>query len=182
MLGNLTTSAGTPKSRRAAAERWLKGYWKREQQIARETDTYLSPERMAASAAVFELEMLELADDPQPWMRPGFGDYAAFVRWLNKNRDKLAVKKHGPPLLAAAAKEFRHERPKTALSNSDLVEIFTAYNGLESSHPPGAVPPYTVVLAVVARRHQVSPRLVTIVRAETNRHRRSQTAPEKARR
>jgi hypothetical protein len=83
MLGKLASSPDSVKSRRAAAERWWKGYWKREQKIARETDTYLSPKRMAASAAVFELEMLELAEDPQPWMHPGFSDYAAFVRWLN---------------------------------------------------------------------------------------------------
>ncbi len=179
MLGRLASSPDSVKSRRAAAERWWKGYWNRKQKIARETDTYLSPTRMAASAAVFELEMLQLADDPKPWMRPGFSDYAAFVRWLNKKWDKLAAKKQGEPLLDAAAGGFLRERPKTVLSNSDLKEICTAYKGLESSYPLGGVPTYQVVLTVVARRHNVSPRLANKVRADKNKRMRSHSTPKK---
>jgi hypothetical protein len=180
MLGNLTGFPDSVKSRRTAAERWWKGYWKRKQKTARETDTYLSPKRMAVSAAVFELELFELADDPYPWMRPGFLDYAVFVRWLNKNWDKLATKKQGEALFDAAAGGFRRERRKTALSNSDLREICTAYKSLESSYPPGKVITYQVILSVVARRHNVSPRLVNRVRAEKNKRLRSHSTPKKA--
>ncbi len=168
---------------REAAKRWLNWYWKRKQKIARETATYLSPTRTAASAAAFELEMLQLADDPQnqPWMRPGYGDYAAFVRWLNRNWDNLAKKKQGAPLVAAAADGFRRGQPKTPLSSRDLVEICSAYKKIEPLCRD-RVDPYRVVLTVVAKRHQVSARVVTTVLAEMNRHRRSQKAPKKARR
>jgi hypothetical protein len=181
VLGKLASSPDTAKSRRAAAERWLKGYWKREQKIARETDTYLSPTRMAASAAVFELEMLELADDLSPWLRPSYGDYTAFVRWLNKNWPKLAEKKHGAALLEAIAAKFRRERPTTSLGDDDLAEVQDAYRRISLSFSEGAVPPSAVVLTLVSRRHNVSPRVVNKVRAETNRHRVSPSSPRKAR-
>jgi hypothetical protein len=45
MLGEFN---GTLNEQREVAERWLKWYWKREQQKNRETDIYLSPKRMAA--------------------------------------------------------------------------------------------------------------------------------------
>jgi hypothetical protein len=180
MLGRLNSSLDTAKSRRETAERWLREYWQRERKSERETETYLSPKRMAASAAVFELEMLELADDPQPWMRPGFADYAVLVGWLNKNWERLATKKQGASLLTAVAVEFRRGRTRTALSDRDLVDICLAYRSVESSHPAGAVPTYQVVLAAVARRHEVSPRLVNKMRAEKNRRLRSRGTSKKA--
>ena len=181
MLGRFSTFAGTPKSRQAVAGRWLKEYWKREEEIARETDTYLSPKRMAARAAAFELEMLQLANDPEPWIRPGLGDYAAFVRWLNKNWGKFAAKKKGAALLKALAGKFHRERPRTPLGDGDLVEVLHVYGRIASSYSEDAVPPSAVVLTMLARRHNVSPRLVTKVRAEASRHLLSQSAPPKAR-
>lgn len=136
---------------------------------------------MAAHAAAFELEMLQRSDDPRPWLRPGFGDYAAFVRWLNKNWAKLAAKKQGEALLKAVAGKFHHERPRTPLGDSDLAEVQHAYSRIASSYSEGALPASAVVLTMVARRHHVSPRLVTKVRAEANKHRRSGRLPQKAR-
>jgi hypothetical protein len=101
-------------------------------------------------------------------MRPGYGDYARFVRWLNKNLAKLASKKKGAALLEAVVDGFRCTKPKTELSEGIVVEIWEAYNKVELRYAQGSVSPYNVILNVVARRHNVSERLVTTVRAENN--------------
>jgi hypothetical protein len=168
MLGRLNSSLRTVKYRGEVGQRWLKEYWQREGKRERETETYLGAKRMAASAAVFEVEMLKGQDKPRPWMRPGYGDYARFVRWLNKNLAKLASKKKGAALLEAVVDGFRCAKPKTELSESIVVEIWEAYNKVELRYAQGSVSPYNVILNVVARRHNVSERLVTTVRAENN--------------
>jgi len=55
VLGEINT---TSIARKEPGERWLKTYWKREHRRQRESDTYLSPKREAASSAVFELALL----------------------------------------------------------------------------------------------------------------------------
>lgn len=166
-----------------AGERWFKEYWKREQKAQREAKTLLSDPRVAAREAAFDIEWLHLMDEPEPWLHPGFLDHAIFVRWLNKNWERLATKKKGNALFAAAAAGFRHDRPKTTLTDDNLLEISLAYSSIAStaSHSEGAIPPSAVVLTLAARRHGVSPRLVTIVRAEQNKRRRSQAGLPKAR-
>jgi hypothetical protein len=67
---------------------------------------------MAASVAVFELEVLKGQDKPRPWMRPGYGDYARFVRWLNKNLAKLASKKKVQPYLRRLLTDSGAQSPK----------------------------------------------------------------------
>jgi hypothetical protein len=179
MLGEFD---GTLNEQSEIAERWLKWYWKREQQKNRETDIYLSPKRMAASSAVLELEMLGIIDhSPQLWIVPGFAGYATFVNWLNRHWAGLAYKKRGLALVKDAVSKFRHRRPAVAFSDSALAEICDAYESIESSHPAGAVPPYQVVLTLVAKRHNVSPRLVSEMRAEQNKRRRSHITSKKAR-
>lgn len=173
---------GTLNEQREVAERWLKGYWKREQQKNRETDIYLSPKRMAASSAVHELEMLGIMDhNPELWIVPGFAGYVTFVNWLNRHWAALAYKKSGPALLMDVVSKFRPRRQAVAFSDSDLAEICDAYESIESSHPAGAVPPYQVVLTLVAKRHKVSSRLVSEMRAEQNKRRRSHITSKKAR-
>jgi hypothetical protein len=179
MLGEFN---GSLNEQRENAERWLKWYWKRDQQKNRETDIYLSPKRMAASSAVLELEMLGIMDHhPQLWIVPGFAGYATFVNWLNRHWAALAYNKSGPALLKEVVSKFRPRRQAVAFSDSDLAEICDAYESIESSHPAGAVPPYQVVLTLVAKRHKVSPRLVSEMRAEQNKRRRSHITSKKAR-
>jgi hypothetical protein len=179
MLGEFN---GTLSKRKEVAERWWKWYWKRKQRMNRETDIYLSPKRTAASSAVLELEMLESMDDnPQLWICPGFSGYATFVKWLNKNWAALAGKKSGLALLQDLVSKFRQRRQDVAFSDSVLEEICGVYASIESSHPAGAVPPYQVVLTLVARKHNVSPRLVSAERAELNKRRSSHITPKKAR-
>jgi hypothetical protein len=60
-------------------------------------------------------------DGPEPWLPPGFNDHAIFVRWLNKEWENLAAKKHGKALFLAAAKDFRLDRPETALIPISLI-------------------------------------------------------------
>jgi len=137
---------------------------------------------MAASSAVFELNhLMSMDENPELWIGPGFRMYATFVNWLNKNWAALAGKKSGPALLKDVVSKFRHKRQDVAFSDSDLAEICDVYGSIESSHPAGAVPPYQVVLTLVARKHKVSPRLVSKVRAEQNKRRSSHVTPKKAR-
>ena len=181
VLGELST---TSRAQKEPGERWLKMFWKHEHRRQRETDIYLSPKRMAASSAAFELEMLELIDEnPELWIVPvpGFRAYAAFVNWLNKNWNRVAARKSESALLKWIVSEFGKKRRDFAFSDSDLSEICGAYQSIESSHPPGKVPTSQVVLTLVARKHGVSPRLVTKVRAERNKRRLAHEANEKAR-
>jgi hypothetical protein len=179
VLGELNT---TSSARKEPGERWLKTYWKLEHKRQRETDIYLSPKRMAASSAVFELELLELGDEnPEFWILPRFRAYAAFVNWLNRNWNRVADRKRGAALLNWLVSEFSGKRRDLAFSDSDLSAICGVYQSIESSHPPGKVPTSQVVLTLVARKHGVSPRLVTKVRAEINKQRLADQANEKAR-
>jgi hypothetical protein len=177
VLGELNT---TSSAREEPGERWLKAHWKRERRMQRETATYLSPKRMAASSAVFELELLAIQDKNSFWIYPGFRGYATFVTWLNANWAQLASKKKGAALFSMIAREFRNKWPDLAFSDSDFEEICFAYHSIESSHPSGKVPPYQVVLTLVARKNGVSPRLVTKVRAESNKQRLARETNEKA--
>jgi hypothetical protein len=172
VLGELNPALGVTKE---AGGRWLKGYWKREQRMQREIDTDISPKRMAASSAVLELEMLQVIDkNPLLWIRPGFRVYAAFVKWLNRNWTRMAAKKKGSALLNRVVSEyhngeFRNKEQDVALSDSELYDICDIYRSIESSHDPGKVPAYQVVLKLVARKHRVSPRLMTEVRAKNHK-------------
>lgn len=177
-LGELACSG----DRKKAAEYWLGWYWKHEKKQSRDTDLYLSPRRMAASSAVFELEFLNLMDkNPELFIRPGFRGHATFVRWLNKHWPVLAAKKKGPALLQEAVEKFLEKHRDLSFTESDLGDICEAYKSIEHLYDPGTVPAYQVVLALVARKHRVSPRLVTRMRAEQNKLRRSIDAQEKAR-
>jgi hypothetical protein len=184
VLGELNPSLGVTKE---AGERWLKGYWKREQRMQRGLDTYVSPKRMAASSAVLELEMLQLIDkNPLLWIRPGFRVYAAFVKWLNRNWTRIAAKEKGAALLKRVVSQYhnvelRDEGQDVALTDSELCEICNVYRNIESLHDPGNVPPYQVVLNLVARKHWVSPRLMTQVRAENHKRQSVFRAHRKAR-
>jgi hypothetical protein len=174
VLGELSTSLSAKKE---AGERWLKWYWKYESKMYGETATYLSSKRRAAERAVNELEFMRFMDnDPQCWIRPGFRGYSIFVAWLNKNWTQLAAKKKGSALFNIIARKFRNKWPDLAFRDSDLEELCRAYQSVESSYDPGKVPPYQVVLTLVARKHGVSARFVTGVRAELNKQRR-ESAP-----
>jgi hypothetical protein len=168
--------------RKKAAEYWLRRYWEREKKQARETDLYLSPKRMAASSAVCELEFLVLIDEhPEFFIRPGFRGHATFVRWLNKHWPILAAKKKGPALFKEAVEKFRDKHRDLSFTDSDLGDICKAYTSIEHLYDPGAVPASQAVLALVSRKHGVSPRLVTKMRAEQNKLRKSINVEEKAR-
>jgi hypothetical protein len=181
MLGNLGFMR-TATARREAADGWLKRYQKREQKMKRETDIYLSPLRTAATAAAFELEMLVLMDEsPGLWIRPGYNRYASLVRWLNRNWSLLAGKKKGRALQQEVVTKFRRNLQANELSDSDLAEVCDVYGSIESLYPQDAVPPSQVILVLVARKHKVSPRLVSTVRAEQNKFRISLSASRKAR-
>jgi len=172
---------GSLSRQKEVANRWLKRYWKSERQKEREVDVALSPKRMFASSAIFDLEMLVLMDKtPGIWIKPGFRGYASFVNWLNKNWLRLACRKSGPVLMHELVSKFRHTH-QVKFSDSELLEICEVYRGIESQHPEGAVPPYQVVLTLMARRHNVSPRLVNKLRAEQNRRRNVGITPKKAR-
>src|SRR5450755_2244268 len=179
VIGQLSTTSSAEKE---PGERWLKMHWKREHRKQRETDIDLSPKRMSASSAVSDLELLELIDEnPEFWIVPGFRVYAKFVNWLNRNWNRVAATKKGPALLNCLVSEFRKKRQDLAFSDSDLSDICGVYQSIEPSHPPGKVPTSQVVLTLVARKHGVSPRLVTKVRAEMNKQRLASEANEKAR-
>jgi hypothetical protein len=176
-LGELECSG----DRKKAAEHWLNWYWKRQRKQSRETDLYLSPKRMAASSAVLELESLPLRDKyPELFISPGVRGYKTFIRWLNKNWVALAAKKKGPALLQEAVAKFREKRGDLSFTDSDLVGICEAYKTVEPRYGPGNVPAYQVVVERVARKHGVSARLVTKVRAEENERRKSHDGQEKA--
>jgi hypothetical protein len=179
VLGELNTTSSAAKE---PGQRWLATYWRRERRRQRETDTFLSQKRMAASSAVLELELLEYIDEnPEFWIVPGFRVYAAFVNWLNRNWNRAADRKRGAVLFTSLVSEFRKKRQDLAFTDSDLSEICGVYQIIESSHPPGKVPTSQVVLTLVARKHGVSPRLVTKVRAELNKRRLAHEAIKKAR-
>jgi hypothetical protein len=178
MLGEFN---GSLDEQREAAQRWWKWYLQRERRINRNIDIDLSDKRMAASSAVHELDLMDLIDrHPQLFVRPGFSSHVRFVNFLNRNWAVLAGKKSGPALMKDVASKFR-KHPAVAFSDSDLAEICDVYGSIESSHPAGAVPPYQVVLTLVARKYKVSPRLVGKVRAETNKRRNSPKKAKKAR-
>jgi hypothetical protein len=184
VLGKLNTFPG---ARKEDGQRWLKGYWRRQQRMQREINTHVSPKRVAASSAVFDLELLELIDKhPQLFIRPGFRLHAAFVNWLNRNWKRLSAKKSGVALLNCVVSEYRsgkihNKGQELAFSDSELVEICDAYGRIEFLYDPGKVPPYQVILTSLARKHKVSARLVTKVRAEINKERRKLEEHPKAR-
>jgi len=171
VLGKLNTSGATKE----AGQRWLKRYWRREQRMQREIATYVSPKRVAASEAVWDLELLELIDnDPQFYIRPGFRVFAEFVNWLNTNWTRFAAEKKRSALFNCLVKEyrnrkFRKQRQGAELSDSELIDICKVYESIESQHDPGNVTPYQVVLNLIAGKHGVSPRLMTDVRAENHK-------------
>jgi hypothetical protein len=178
MLGEL----GCSGDRKKAAEYWLRWYWNREKKQSRDTDLYLSPKRMAASSAVLELEFLLIMDEnPELFIRPGFRAHATFVRWLNKHWPVLANKRKGPALVQEMVKKFREKHRDLSFTDSDLGNICEAYESIEQLYDPGTVPASQVVLTLVARKHRVSSRLVTRMRAEQNKLRRSLDARKKAR-
>jgi hypothetical protein len=167
-LGFMRTSAARSK----AADEWLKGYRRHEQKMKREIDLFLSPLRVAATAAVFELEMMVRMDEhPEVWIRPGYNRYASLVRWLNRHWSNLSGKKKGLALQQEVITKFPRCLKENELSDSDLTEVCNLYRQLESLYPPNAVPPSQLILVLVARRHKVSPRLVSKVRAEQNKRR-----------
>lgn len=170
VLGELECSG----DRKKAAKNWLNWYWKRQNKQSRDTDLYLSPKRTAASAAVFELEWLSIMDENQDlFISPGFRGHATFVTWLNRNWPVLAVDKKGPALLQEIVERFREKHRDLSFSDSELRDICEAYESVEPLYDRGAVPPYQVVLALIARKHGVSPRLVTKMRADQNKFRKS---------
>jgi len=164
------------------ASNWLKSYWRREKKLKKRIELDVSPKRTAASSAVHEVDFLMLIDQlPGMFDRPGFRNYADFVHWLNRNWYQSAKKKEGQALLEELFKRFRKQRPKWSLPVEDLADICTTYKRLVRSYYPDAVPPSAAVLAWVARKHGVSPRLVTKIRAEMNREQQSFDTPKKAR-
>lgn len=172
----------TRTARREAADVWLKQYRKRAQKLEREADLRTSPLRMAASAAVFDLEMLVCMDEtPGLWIRPAYKRYVSLVQWLNRNWPALASRKRGQTLQQEVLTRFRRKLAPNELSDSDLLEVCDIYRSLESSYPLGLVPPSQVVLVLVARNRKVSPRLVSSVRAEQRKLRISRNASGKAR-
>src|SRR5260370_18017213 len=155
------------ENRKKAAEDWLKWFWKREQKLSRQTDLEVSPKRIAASSAVFELELLRTIDrNPDLFISPGFRAHATFVRWLNKHWPVLAAKRKGPALVQETVKKFREKHRDLSFTDSVLENICEAYKTIKHLYTHATAPPYQVVLALVARKHRVSPRLVTRVRAE----------------
>jgi hypothetical protein len=183
LLGEFDVPPESVESRRQAGERWLRDYWQREEKRARETAIALRPKRIDASAAVLDLEMLLLmVDNPQLWICPGPREYDIFVKWLNRNWAAIATKKKGEALLNDVIRKFHPNQKGPAFRECDLREMCDVYREIESWYPPAAVPTYQLVLTLVARKHNVSPRLVTKIRAEMNKHRHSQPAfPPKAR-
>jgi hypothetical protein len=178
ILGKLEYSGECKK----AAKKWLNWYWKRQAKQSRDTNLYLSPKRTAASAAVFELEWLSVIDKNQHlFISPGLRGHATLIRWLNRNWPVLAANKKGPALLQEIAERFREKHRDLSFSDSDLSDICEAYKSQERLYDPGKVPVYQVVLALVARNHGVSPRLVTKMRADQNKFRKSHGIEEKAR-
>jgi hypothetical protein len=172
MLGELGGSV--PEQNKEIAECWLKAYWTRDEQKRRELEVYLSPSRMAASAAVLELEMLELKDDlPHLSYSAGYKAHALFVDWLNTIWLDSAQRKKGKALVDHLVQQFRKKRQHLRLTDDDLAEMCDAYRTIESRYSPREVPPSQVVLTVVAKRHKVSARLVSKVRAEQNARRKA---------
>jgi hypothetical protein len=160
---------GQKKADKDAAVTWLRSYWGSLAKEQRRVDLSFTPKRTAAEAAAWELAMLRTRDrNPSLWVYPGFRVLTSFVRWLNKNWDKLASKKKGPALLETAIAQFHHERPKAILDDEVLAGICRAYENLANRlcYREGEVPPSAVVYAYVAKRHVISPRQLSKFYAE----------------
>lgn len=159
LLGKL--GRGTTKIRREVALQWLKRFWRRETQFDRNLQNDLSPTRMAASKAAYELEMLDVLDES--------GLYKRFAMYLNNQWPKLSVRKKGKALFDALIRQFRLDRPMVHLDDMVLDEICCAYGQIESHYKTGALPPSAVLQTVMARRYGVSARTLAKVRTANRR-------------
>jgi hypothetical protein len=144
---------------------------------------------MDAGAAVFELSVLKLKDQLSYLFKAGqsFSTYTKAVNWLNRNRDRIAANSPTDSvrdIIVSARSQMRN----LALTDVELGELCAAYDKIAQYSSPGRVPPSQVVLELVSRRHAVSARLVTDLRAtataepgERKRHKKARKSSKKAR-
>ncbi len=168
VMGRLPCSAWKVKDRRNVAEIWLKQYWDLEQESERQVETSTSDTRLAASAALLELDMLEFSDE---FGGPGAAEWKGVIEWLNSRWSRLPNgAKTSSTLFPTIHDVPREQITGLRLSDDDLSDICSAYIRIRSQNRKqrDAAPPSAVIQEVIARRHAVCSRVLGKLRASRN--------------